>query len=91
MKHLPQTHPQMEHVTDFIKIQIKSGSAATPEMKSALERMVSLAPKLKMTHSHLSKVEKTQKVINTLKDKIVKLEWAKFQKLVDQGEMKVQS
>ena len=61
------------------------GDSCTPEMKAALEKMAETAPKPKLTHSHLSRVERAKKAKMTLKEKIESLdvEWRKFQKLVE--------
>ena len=46
------------------------GSSCTPEMKAALEKMAELNPKPRLTHSHLSRVEKAKKNMETLRERI---------------------
>ena len=62
------------------------GSNMTDEMKKALDKMTNLQerPKPKLTHSHLSKVERAQKAVDVLKAKVIGLDqaWEGFKKVV---------
>ena len=63
------------------------GTQMTEEMKKALDQMQQMQekPKPKLTHSHLSKVDRAQKVAENLRKKILALDeaWEKFKGLVE--------
>ena len=61
------------------------GEACAEEMKQALERLSELQPKPKLSHAHLSKMDKLRKTTTNLKRRIHGLDqsWIAFKKVVE--------